>query len=269
MSNITQVIPTMQMVGNVPMMSTQEIAALTGKKLGHIHFDIRKIIDELKDDRLFDHQQYQEVKDGRGYTSEFFLNKELTTILVSGYSIKMRAKIVRRLEQLETQQQAPTTQSRIALNDEVASTFKTYALICESAGITGNAKTLAANNATLKRTGVNALEDMGMTDLLSEKKEQFYTANGIANRIGMRSGRDANRLLMQMGLQIWFKNQQGKPTWELTERGKKHGAYYDTGVKCGKNRTVMIKQIKWLENVIPAIKLYLDQKLELDGGDFV
>jgi phage regulator Rha-like protein len=91
------------------MMSSKEISQITGKTIGNIHVDIRKMVNELKDDREFNHQQYQEFKDGRNFTKEFLLDKELTTILVSGYSIKMRAKIVRRLDELETQQQAPTT----------------------------------------------------------------------------------------------------------------------------------------------------------------
>jgi hypothetical protein len=85
-------------------MSSREIAKLTEKRHDNIVRDIRNILNELKKDSSFlSHQQYQELKDTRGYTKEFLLDKELTTILVSGYSVIMRAKIVRRWQELETQ----------------------------------------------------------------------------------------------------------------------------------------------------------------------
>ncbi len=87
---------------SVQQMSTKEIAVLTGKLLGDIHRDVKRMIIELSDDGIIHHEQYQEVKDNRNYTKEFLLDKELTTILISGYSISIRAKIVRRLNELET-----------------------------------------------------------------------------------------------------------------------------------------------------------------------
>lgn len=49
----------------VQKMSSVEIANLTGKTVGNIHVDIRGMIEALKDDRDFNHKQYQEVKDAR------------------------------------------------------------------------------------------------------------------------------------------------------------------------------------------------------------
>ena len=91
-------------INEATKMSSLDIAELTKKTVGNIHVDIKNLIDSLKDDRDFNHNQYQKVTDNRGYISSYTLDKELTTILVSGYSIAMRAKIVRRWQELESKQ---------------------------------------------------------------------------------------------------------------------------------------------------------------------
>lgn len=79
------------------VMSSLEIAELTGKAVSHIHRDIRNMLEELEiDDPKVDH-----VLDSRGYVSQYNLNKELTLTLVSGYSIKLRNSIIKRWEELE------------------------------------------------------------------------------------------------------------------------------------------------------------------------
>ena len=85
---------------NVQTMSSKEIAELTGKRHDHILRDIKNILCELDSPKM-GNEQYQELKDNRGYTAEFLLDKELSIILVSGYSVQMRAKIVRRWLELE------------------------------------------------------------------------------------------------------------------------------------------------------------------------
>lgn len=71
-------------------MSSREIAELTGKDLGHIHRDIRAMLQALSegDAPVLDH--VREVKDARGYTAEIHLPKDLTITLVSGYNVTMR-----------------------------------------------------------------------------------------------------------------------------------------------------------------------------------
>ena len=90
-------------------MSSKEIAELTGKRHDHVLRDIRNMVQELDSPKLGD-EQYQEVKDNRGYTAEILLDKELSITLVSGYSVVMRNKIVRRWLELESKvnQQIPT-----------------------------------------------------------------------------------------------------------------------------------------------------------------
>ena len=81
-------------------MSSTEIAELTGKQHKNVIRDIRDMLDELQGDGS-DLSHVREDKDGRGYTINFHLDKELTETLLTGYSIPLRRKVVHRLHELE------------------------------------------------------------------------------------------------------------------------------------------------------------------------
>lgn len=81
-------------------MSSREIAELTGKRHDNVMADIRKMLVEIQSPEILG--DYKDAK-GRTY-QELILDKEQTLILVSGYSIKMRATIVRRWQELEQYQ---------------------------------------------------------------------------------------------------------------------------------------------------------------------
>ncbi|MFL1404211.1 Rha family transcriptional regulator [Marinobacter sp. M1N3S26] len=86
-------------------MSSREIAELTGKQHKHVIRDIRAMLDVLADGPDLGH--VHEDRDSRGYTTCFHLDKELTETLVTGYSIPLRHKVIKRLNELEQQQGAP------------------------------------------------------------------------------------------------------------------------------------------------------------------
>ena len=80
-------------------MSSLEIAELTGKEHRNVMSDIRKMLDELNIDAAMFSATY---KAGRNNTYECFnLPKRETLILVSGYSVAMRAAIIDRWQELE------------------------------------------------------------------------------------------------------------------------------------------------------------------------
>jgi hypothetical protein len=81
-------------------MSSREIAKLTGKQHKNVVRDIREMLEALRSDGS-DLSHVEERKDSRGYTSEFRLDRELTETLLTGYSIPLRRKVVRRLHELE------------------------------------------------------------------------------------------------------------------------------------------------------------------------
>ncbi|MCP6691333.1 phage antirepressor KilAC domain-containing protein [Pseudomonas donghuensis] len=81
-------------------MSSVEIAELTGKLHKNVIRDIREMLDALQQDGS-DLSHVLEAKDGRGYTAEFHLDRELTETLLTGYSIPLRRKVIHRLHELE------------------------------------------------------------------------------------------------------------------------------------------------------------------------
>lgn len=87
-------------------MSSREIAELTGKRHDHVIADIRKMLTELHgEDRLPSFQGTVERANPSGGAAinsiVFVLPKRETLILVSGYSMTMRAKIIDRWQALE------------------------------------------------------------------------------------------------------------------------------------------------------------------------
>ena len=83
-------------------MSSREIAQLTEKRHDNVIADIRKLLDELQLS-IPDFSGVYLADNGQEYEC-FNLPKRETLILVSGYSIPMRAKIIDRWQELETQQ---------------------------------------------------------------------------------------------------------------------------------------------------------------------
>ena len=89
---------------NVLTMSSLEIAELTGKQHKNVLADIRKMLDDLEIDSAIFSAQY---KDSTGRSLPMFnLPKRETLILVSGYSVAMRARIIDRWQELEQKESA-------------------------------------------------------------------------------------------------------------------------------------------------------------------
>ncbi len=117
-----------EITGTAPeaLMSTKEIAQLTGKTIGNIHADVWTLIFQLyrigKDDWNFNHHKKQEVGiiegaiakiDSRGYVSELLLNRRHTEILITGYDVGRRAAVIDRWFALEAKKQQPVDAMRL------------------------------------------------------------------------------------------------------------------------------------------------------------
>ena len=76
-------------------MSTREIAELTGKDHRNVMRDFRDVCEALEIGVLSFEQTHVNQQNGQTYV-HYVLPKDLTTTLVSGYSIPMRHKIVMR-----------------------------------------------------------------------------------------------------------------------------------------------------------------------------
>ena len=94
-------------------MTSREIAEMTGKEHKHVMRDIGEMFSQMGDEG-------GASKFGRSYLSvqnkllpEFALPKRETLILVSGYSVIMRARIIDRWQELEAKQ-APAIPTTLA-----------------------------------------------------------------------------------------------------------------------------------------------------------
>lgn len=91
--------------GKTLTMSSREIAELTGKRHDHVKRDIEKMLTELEKDIpsfggiYLDSRSREQV--------EYHLDRELTETLITGYSIKLRHKVILRLHELEQMASAP------------------------------------------------------------------------------------------------------------------------------------------------------------------
>lgn len=94
------------------VMSSREIAKLTGKQHKHVIRDIRDMLEALEQDGPV--LGHEERRDSRGYTSEFRLDRELTETLLTGYSVPLRRKVVRRLHELEEATRPKQLQDTVA-----------------------------------------------------------------------------------------------------------------------------------------------------------
>ena len=89
---------------NVLTMSSLEIAELTGKQHKHVIRDIRNMLNQLE---IHSAQFCAQYKDSTGRSLPMFnLPKRETIILVSGYSVTMRARIIDRWQELEQKESA-------------------------------------------------------------------------------------------------------------------------------------------------------------------
>ena len=101
------------------MMSSREIAQLTGKRHLHILRDIRRMLEDLEPEKGgtkfgftsseapavqgFKENVYLDVQGKE--RPEILLNFELTITLISGYNVVLRNRIIKRWQELELQQQ--------------------------------------------------------------------------------------------------------------------------------------------------------------------
>ena len=133
-------------------MSSREIAELTGKDHDNVLRDIRK----MREDAIGLKSEANETtyKDSIGRTLPAFdLTYHATMVLVTGYSVKLRAAVLKRWQELEHQQ---TQGGSPALPNHPATEFVAYGAAMEWLGLNKNCAAIAANQAVVKTTGVDA-----------------------------------------------------------------------------------------------------------------
>jgi phage antirepressor YoqD-like protein len=95
------------------VMSSREIAELTGKQHFHVRRDIEKMLKELSEDESKFGCTYMDSMNREQH--EYALDRELTETLLTGYSAPLRRKVIARWRELEAAAPAP-----LDLNDPAA-----------------------------------------------------------------------------------------------------------------------------------------------------
>lgn len=95
---------------NEVAITSLEIAELTGKEHLHIMRDIRETLNKVVDGGISKFGYTYQHPQNRQFYPAFRLPKREALILVSGYSVELRAKIIDRLEYLENQLKKNTQQ---------------------------------------------------------------------------------------------------------------------------------------------------------------
>ena len=204
----------------VKTMSSREIAELTGKEHKHVLRDIRAIIEQLKDGPNLDHQGFQSLTDTRGYTSEYLLTKNQTLLLMTGYSVPLRQKLINRWQELESHVSKP------ALPDftNPAEAARAWAAEYEQKLIAQEKLSIAAPKAEVYDRIID--------------RNNLYNATQVAQKFG-QSAVWMNKQLEQFGVynrsvkrgrvfQQWFID-KGYGIMRETETGHSQAMFYAEG----------------------------------------
>ena len=234
---------TMQTLNTVVTMSSSEIAELTGKQHKHVLTDIRNMLKSLEIDSAEFSAQY---KDSTGRMLPCFnLPKRETLILVSGYSIELRARIIDRWQELETNplnqlQPLPLTKHDLATR-QLKNEFEVAALFACPMHITQQ----EAVKRVRKDTGVDFSDYLkhapAQQNILTH--EIMLEPTDLGAKMGLGSGKNMNRILENMGLQ-----RRVNDSWEPTDIGERicQQHAWTSGNKTGYNLKWNLKAVEEL-----------------------
>lgn len=235
----------------VTMCST-EIAKLTGKDHKNVLVDIRKMLEELGF-LLSDEGQSAEFsadyKDARGRSQQCFkLPRELTEVLILGYSAQLRLKVVRRLRELErlAAPSPPAPQPLSHIQDMIGAIEMMSRIVGAVPGVKPGIVAAATLTCIHEATGI-PVEAMRRALPPSEHPtEALLNATQLGKRLGI-SGQKVNRCLADAGLQQ--RDDQGN--WILTPTGSLHAEAmpFERNGHTG-------YQVVWRESVIPLIETH-------------
>jgi len=240
-------------------MTTVEIADLTGKKHSNVIRDTQKMFNELEIGQLKYEGTYKTLQ-GKEVKC-YFLDKRLTEILVTGYSIKLRAAVIDRMHELE---------AKISKPQELTILDYAKALIAQS-----DAHKIEKKFIQDKReaTTMNRLAQLS-TDAEIKKQVQesienckgFINPKVITDLGDFKSAQFVNKILCVLNLQVpttgisvktkikgeWVTY---KSRFKLTEEGKFYGSEYLNPINL---RGIQVS-LRWSKAVIDLIDEYLEQ----------
>ncbi len=192
-------------------MSSSEIATLTGKLHAHVIRDIRVMIKALNDDPILDH--VREDKDPRGYTENYHLDRDLTETLVTGYSIPLRLKVIRRLHELEDAIAKPAFDVS-SLNDPKVLLALLTDNVRKVVHLEADNNELTHENQILEQKVCADAPKVDFFDAVTVTHETYSVAE-VAKMIGTGQ----NRLMAFLRQRRWVTVRKNEPMQALIESG--------------------------------------------------
>ncbi|WP_397448157.1 phage antirepressor KilAC domain-containing protein [Pseudomonas sp. NA-150] len=193
-------------------MSSIEISELTGKQHKDVIRDIRVMVSALKNDGA-DLRHVREEYDGRGYTSVFHLNKELTETLLTGYSIPLRHRVIRRLAELEQAVAIPAFDIS-SLNDPKVLLALLTDNVRKVVALEADNTELNQENLMLEQKVAADAPKVGFFDAVTVTHETYSVAEAVK-----LIGTGQNRLMAFLRQRRWVTVRKNEPMQCLIESG--------------------------------------------------
>lgn len=173
---------------NIKTMSSREIAELTGKEHKNVLADIKKTIAELEASNEIGRLKFQlscYTNAQNKEQPEFLLCKEASLLIVSGYSLVLRKRIIQRWSELE--EKTAKQQLDIQTLSGLMALYREYL-----PNLSQNSLQTILSIATKEMTGTELLP-------LPTIKEKRYTVTEMAGFFGV-SRQKLGRVISELGL---------------------------------------------------------------------
>lgn len=244
--------------GPISTMSSREIAELVESR----HDNVKRTVERLAERAVITLPPLVETsfKDALGkiqHTTEYQIGKRDSYVIVAQLCPEFTARLVDRWQELEAAALAPKPDHRagahIAVAREARLQYRMFRGMLKDLGIKGNQAVLSANRTTTMTTGFDAMGALGITHAKAEVNEPDLRSPDIAERLGLRTAQEVNKLLLQFGYQSAHRDHKARLYYELTPKGERAGGVFkDTGKRSGNG--VPVKQLMWAAGVCDLLR---------------
>jgi prophage antirepressor-like protein len=142
----------------------------------------------------------------------------------------------------------PNVREALDLSESAIRAAKAFGLVDEQAKF-------AANRLIHGETGINMLNKLGI-ELVIESGKTTFTPTQIAERMGLKSAREVNIILQNLGYQ---KQVGGDSRWEPTEKGKPFSKMKGVDLEAKKS---VKAQLVWYETIFEQLDIRVLSKLD-------
>ncbi|WP_367159912.1 Rha family transcriptional regulator [Kozakia baliensis] len=235
-------------------MSSREIAELTGKDHKHVRRDIEKMFVDIGEDGSKFGRIYHDAY-GREQ-NEYALPQDLTYNLVAGYRSDLRLKIIRRWMELERGAVPVATKPSRKRRPAFDVAYKRFLEVAKTLpNFDENQQRLMAARGTHELCGINPLELLGAVSIAAPTPDNYKTPTELGEQFHM-TGRQVNRYLAEVGLQVHTPGSATGSDWTMTDNGLSYGRMFDTTRKHGKGSQ---QQLKWKPATVEFLRPFVKQ----------